>query len=248
MISFGKQIFFTPKSLKLSVGKNILIENLPELTFFDVELQKLQQPHFLRLVSQILELQKISQAPSGHELLVAVGIFSISLTLPFPKDFQWKCQRWCIQVFLSSYDCQMYAAVSEAKPCKHAQQVLPLGNGQCQVMAWPEHTCGDRVHLEECSSASHLRGCNTLCPFYLAGSLSDVQRADLLLWQGDSKLHRKDYDKAFPPCTSEEILFAMVSFAMCATLILQGVMKCKAQHPVRGHHWKTIARWSINTS
>lgn len=139
-------------------------------------------------------------------------------------------------MFLSSYDCQMYAAVSEAKPYKHAQQVLPLGNGQCQVMAWPEHTCGDRVHLEECPGAPHPPGCNTLCPFYLAASLSDEQRADIALWQADPKLHRKDYDKAFPPCASEEILFAMVSFAVYATLTLHGVMKCKTQHLVRGHH------------
>lgn len=117
-------------------------------------------------------------------------------------------------MFISSYDCQMYATVSEAKPYKHAQQVLPLRNGQCQVMVWPEHTCGDRVHLEECSGAPHLPECNTLCPFYLAASLPDVQRADIPLWLADPKLHRKYYDKAFPPCTSEEISFAMVSFAM----------------------------------
>lgn len=126
--------------------------------------------------------------------------------------------------------------MSEAKPYKHAQQVLPLGNGQCQVMAWPEHTCGDRVHLEECSGAPHPPGYNTLCPFGLAASFSDEQRADIALWQADPKLHRKDYDKAFPPCASEEILFAMVSFAVYATLTLQGVMQCKTQHLVRGHH------------
>lgn len=136
----------------------------------------------------------------------------------------------------------MYAAVSEARPYKHAQQVLPLGNGQCHVMAWPEHTCGDSVYLEQCSGALHLPGCNTLCPFYLAASLSDVQRPDILLWQADPKLHMKDYDRAFPPCTSEEISFAMVSFARYTTLILQGVMKCKTQPPVRGHHWKIITR------
>lgn len=102
--------------------------------------------------------------------------------------------RVSLLLWLSGVRCNEWS-----KPYKHAQQVLPVGNGQCQVMAWPEHTCGDRVHPEECSGAPHLPGCNTLCPFYLAASLSDVKRADIPLWQADPKLHRKDYDKAFPP-------------------------------------------------
>lgn len=93
--------------------------------------------------------------------------------------------------------------------------------------------------LEECFSAPHLPGDNTLA---LTASCFDEQRADIPLWQVDSKLHKKEREKTFPRFISMEILFTVVGFAMYTILTLHGVMKSSALCPIRGHHWKIIAR------
>jgi len=77
---------------------------------------------------------------------------------------------------------------------------------------------------------------NTLCPFHLAASRFDEQRADISLRQMDPKLHKIECEKLFQLCASVEILFAMVSFAMYTTLVFHGVVKCKAQCPNRDDH------------
>lgn len=112
-------------------------------------------------------------------------------------------------------------------------------------MSWPEHTCGNRVRLEECFCATHLPGHNTLCPFHLAASHFDEETADISLQQVNPKLHKKECDKTFLPHISVEILFAMV--------VLPCIQPCPSQGdgaqgpvseqrpPLKDHH-KTIKK------